>query len=1219
MAMLPRIEGKFLGGMVVKYLMTMTMNREAHNTKQQVPPYAATYRRAPEGCTPFTLWCMRSLNVVVLLIGVIWFASLVGCSLADSHQTLFHQIPSIQSGIQFTNTVTSTDSLNIYSYNNFYAGGGVALADYDGDGQLDIYLVSNQGPNRLYLNRGDFVFEDVTETAGVAGSFPWATGASVVDINADGVPDLYVANAGASRADLRRNELFVNNGDGTFTERAQEYGLADEGYSIHAVFFDYDQDGFLDVYVVNNFPAKPITAYNLEQMDRTRPYFEGGDRLYRNEGGKFVEMTAVAGMFSSEAGFSLGASAGDLNRDGCMDLYVSNDFFERDYLYINQCDGTFNESLEASFASISTTSMGGDIADLNNDGAPEIFISDMLPATTQRIKRVANFIEWEKYQEEIRLGYHRKFLRNTLHYNNADGSFSEIGRYAGVDATDWSWAGLLADFNLDGLRDIFVPNGFYKDVTDKDLLMASSRVAASGFGGPESVQNLVNMMPSTSVSNHIFENVGALRFKDRTSTWGFDTPGFSSGAAYGDLDGDGDLDIVVNNVNMEAFVYRNHATEYYPDRSWIQIELQGDTRNPHGVGAQVEAIHHGERWYVEQMPQRGFQSSVDPVLHLGLGTGVNVLDTILVRWPDGRFTIQEQTETRQRITLRKEQAFSSGPVHASGSFSEVQISDTGIPFWTNQGINTPPLLEEVTDKTDLEWRHIERPYNDFQHSPLLFHMRSTEGPPLCGTDINGDGRDDLYIGGGKGQPGILLMHELDGHLRETRQPVLEQDRESEDVDCVWVDIDGDGHSELYVASGSSEVSSGQPDLADRLYTLSEEGILQAFEHELPNTSYRYSPTGVVRPTDVDGDGDQDLFIGIRQGDVYGQPVGGMLLENDGTGRFRDVTERVIPAVRASEFRTGGITDAEWGDLNGDGSHDLVVVGEWIPLTIFLNEDGILRPVQQDEAGLSGTSGWWQAIDLADLNGDGATDIVAGNHGLNSRFRATRDEPLEMWVHDFNRDDRLDQIVTGHDVAGGPWPFAQREQLLLNFGLAPFIARSHMGLGSEELEWIFQQMPHLSPLADPFESYAQKTVYELFGAELGKATHYVAEQMQTVIAWNRQDGSFDVEPLPFRAQWAPMYAILAEDFDGDETPEIMMGGNLHAAVPQAGRYDAGYGVVLRMDSTGRFIDLPAAESGFWGEGEIRDIERLKSGEEILIAVSYSGRALDIFRPARRTQE
>jgi len=1112
------------------------------------------------------------------------FLVVSGCEyIAGGADEVFERLYQPSTNIDFSNDLSYNNSFNIFTYRNFYAGGGVAIGDVNEDGLPDLYLVANQKSNKLYLNRGDFEFEDVTEEAGVGGEMPWSTGSSMADVNGDGLLDIYVSNSGPFVERRRKNELFINNGDGTFTERAEEFGISNVGNSIHSAFFDYDNDGDLDLYVLNNYASKPIKEYNLEKNIRSTSDDRGGDKLYRNDGGEFVEVTESAGVYTSEIGFGLGVSVGDVNRDGWMDLYVSNDFFERDYFYINDGDGTFSEVLSDTLSSISTTSMGGDIADLNKDGFPEIFVTDMLPRREERIKTVADFVGWEQFQAEVKKGYHRKFARNTLQYNNGDGTFSEIGRYAGVDASGWSWGGLIADFTHDGTREIFVPNGFYRDVTNKDLLVRLNQkefMQSVLTNNRIDYEKLVQKTPSVPLPNSMFENQGSLRFEDRASEWGLGEPSFSTGSAYGDLDQDGDLDLVVNNVNDRPFVYRNQTQEQYPRRSWMKVALEGEASNTFGVGAQVEVVADGRRFYAEQMPQRGFQSSVEPRLHFGLGTGVSTVDTLMVRWPDGRTGLRTDVETNQQVTLRQEEA---NPT----SRSDYQV----LP--ADRSEESEALLKDVTGEFGFDWEHDESSHNDFERSPFLFHMRSTEGPPLCVGDVNGDDRSEVYVGGARGQAGALFVHGGGDQFKQVPQPSLEVDRDSEDTGCVFFDADGDGGDELYVASGSSEFAADSPHLADRFYQTDGEETLVRSEGALPRPAGGPTPTGTVRAGDVDGDGDPDLFVGTRltlRGDNagYGTPVGGMVLENDGTGMFREVTAQRAPELRAQKLNTPGMTDAAWGDLDGNGSLDLVVVGEWMPLTIFWNRDGQLERADLESRGLANTYGWWQSVTLADLDGDGSLDLIAGNHGMNSRFQARPECPVEMWAGDFGSDKGIEQIITTYQREEGPFPMVLRQNLI-------------------------QHLPSMKEKYPTFSDYAGETVTDVFGQKhLDRANHYRAEQMASVIGWNDGTGRFRLDSLPFRAQLAPMYGLLATDVDEQQGPEILMGGNLTAVKPQAGSYDASYGVALRGSAGRRYDEITGPESGFTVSGEVRSVRLLEREGEDLVLVARNDDAIKLFR-------
>ena len=1081
---------------------------------------------------------------------------------------LFTLMPAERTHAGFVNHLDYEKQLeqkfNIYTYRNFYNGGGVALGDVNNDGLLDIFLTANMGPNVLYLNKGDFVFEDISVKAGVTGQGQWSTGASIADVNGDGWMDIYVCNSGNVESDERHNELFINNGDGTFTERAAEYGINDDGYSTHGAFFDYDKDGDLDLYLLNN-SFKAIGSFNLEKNLRYTRDSIGGDKLFRNDGGHFTDVSKEAGILGSIIGFGLGVTVGDIDQDGWMDIYVSNDFFERDYLYLNNHDGTFKENLVNMMRCISAASMGADMADINNDHYPEIFVTDMIPQNDARLKTKTTFDSWENYKFNEANGYFHQFTRNMLHLNNCDGTFSEIGRLAGVYATDWSWGALIMDLDNDGRKDIFVANGIYQDLTDQDYIQYFSnrdRVLSIIAGKNIDYKTLIDAIPSVKISSYAFRNKGNYRFENVAHAWGLDTPSHSNGSAYGDLDNDGDLDLVVNNVNMPMFIYRNETNTLLPDHHFLKVILKGEPGNTNAIGSRITAVYKGKYVYLEQMPMRGFKSTVDYRPNLGLGN-ITVLDSLVVEWPDDRVTLLTDVQTDQILTLYQKDA----------RVMKVSLADS---FRIEHN-----LFLDMTGRRRVPFVHREDDFNDFERERLLYHMLSTEGPRLCKGDVNGDGLEDVFIGGAKGQAGALLLQQEQGAFVPVCGELFDQDRIAEDMDCAMFDADGDGDLDLYVARGGNELPSSSSALADRLYLNDGKGCFSRTAQILP--AGRYENSSCVRPMDYDGDGVTELFVGTRMKPfAYGAPVNGYLLENDGKGHFTDVTATIAPGL----LHVGMIRDMVWADIDGDGDMDMILAGDWMPLKVFLNEDGSFR---EDTAAFSPerTSGWWNCLAAGDFDNDGDIDFVAGNHGLNSRFHASPEKPVSMYVNDFDLNGSVEQIICVYE-GDTSYPLALKHDLV-------------------------GQLPGLGKKYDTYKKYKNQQITDVFPpAQLKKALHLDVYLLETSLFFNDGEGHFTRKSLPVEVQFSAVFAASVTDVNGDGNADILLGGNLYNVKPEVGRYDASYGNCLLGDGHGNFRNMPVRKTGLLLDGEIRDILPVDTKRGVLLLVARNNAPVQVFR-------
>lgn len=1063
---------------------------------------------------------------------VLLFVGLLGCE--GPEPGLFHRLDASDTGVSFENRLTESEEWNILAYEYYYNGGGVAVGDFNNDSLPDVYFTGNQVSNKLYLNKGNLQFEDITEQAGVAGrTDSWTTGVTVADVNGDGYLDMYVCYSGPLDAAKRKNQLFINNGDLTFTDQAEAYGVADAGYSTQATFLDYDRDGDLDLFVMN---------HNLRNYGRKEAKFlkntrdpDAGDKLYRNDATpettpRFTEVGEQAGIVSNPLGFGLGVAVSDLNHDGWPDLFVGNDYVEEDYVYLNQQDGTFKEVGKELMGHFSFSTMGCEIADINNDTWPDVFSVDMLPPDNERQKLLAWPDNWNVQQSMLENGFHWQNMRNMLHINQGVGQssdniarplFSEVGQLAGVSTTDWSWGGLFADLDNDGFKDLFVSNGYVRDYTNLDFIKyyADEKM---GSGGKVPLLKHLEKMPATPTHHFVFKNNGDLTFSDKVQEWGFGKSTIASGVAYADLDGDGDLDLITNNTNEAAGIYQNTTQETAP-QAYLRVEVGYSAPT---FGAKVLVYAGSQTQWQENYPTRGFESASSGPLHFGLG-GSTTVDSVRVIWPDGRSQVVSGIPANQTIHLK--------------------ISDASEGLYQYPVKDITPIFEESVSPA---FMHQEDKVVDFNRQLLLPRQYSYEGPRLAKADLNGDGREDFFVGGAAGQSGAVFIQQADGSFRVLPQPAFTEDATSEDRAAVFLDADGDGDQDLYVVSGSFDRQPFEERQEDRLYLNDGRGKLtKAPMGALPGI--RRSGSCVVA-LDMDKDGDTDLFVG-------GGPSPGefpyisesYLLINDGKGHF---TSSDLASV-------GLLTDAAVADINADGWPDLVVVGEWMPITYFLNQQGKINLTQK--VSVEGTDGLWLRIKTADLDRDGDPDFVVGNWGLNNPFRnTTAEQPLRMYANDFDRNGTIDPFVSYY-IQGMEYPLAGRD---------------------EALE---QYLPFRKKFTN-YASYAKATFGDLFSPEeIQNADKRSVSQLRSGVLLNEK-GTLTFQPLPLAAQQFPVTAISVADFDKDGHLDLLLGGNLSNVRIKIGTMDAGHGLLLQGNGRGEFSSTRINRLGVNLSGEVKDI-------------------------------
>ena len=1049
---------------------------------------------------------------------------------------LFKSVPKSETGINFANMLKESPELNIIAYEYFYNGGGVGLGDFNNDGLIDIYFSGNLQPAKLYLNKGNFKFEDITSKAGVGGKKGWKTGVSIADVNGDGFLDIYLCYSGPLDRKNRANELFINNGNLTFSEKGVSMGVADAGFSTQAVFFDYDRDGDLDLFVINhnNKSFRNFDASFVKQM--VDP--DAGDRLYRNDQNLFKDVTTQAGIISNPLGYGLGVSVSDLNNDGWPDLYVTNDYVEEDYLYINNHDGTFTEKLKEQMGHLSNFSMGCDIADINNDGWTDVFTLDMLPEDNLRQKLLYMPDNYELYNNQIKNGFGNQLMKNMLQLNNGNGSFSEIAQLSGVYCTDWSWASLFADFNNDGNKDLFISNGYGRDMTNRDFVKfyANERLKYQRDEPSENMFQMLQSIPITPIHDYIYLNNGNLKFTDVSNASGFDKPTLSNGAAYADLDNDGDLDLVINHLNAPAEIFRNMIVENGNGGNWVNVSLKGNGNNSAAIGAVVTAYTQQGIIKLENYPVHGFQSSMQGPLHIGLSSFP--LDSIVIQWPDGK----------------KETTLNIHP-NTNNNFSyPTELKDSLIP----QKIN--PIFSKSA--TNFPYKHISPEINDFKEQPLMPSMISYNGPRIAKADVNNDGLEDLFVCGAQGQEGQLFIQKIDGQFIADAQPDFAKDALSDDADAIFFDADNDGDQDLYVVSGGYNFVQGDNELQDRLY-INDKGKFYKTVNSLPKEALSGS---CVRVADIDNDGDLDIFVGSRVvPGRYPESPKSLLFINNGKGEFTNAPEALQTALDS----LGMVTDAAWIDLDNDGWKDLVVCGEWTKIHLLSNKNGKLTDLS-DQHFPDALKGWWNRLQLADMDDDGDLDLIAGNWGLNSPIKVSEEQPATMLYNDFDNNGSVDPLIC-YFIKGKSYPMASRDEM------------------TDQMVSLRQKFP-------TYAAYANTTIDNILTPDqLKSAKQLTANYFETTYFENNK-GSFQAKKLPLQANFFPVFAISTGDFDHDGKADILLAGNTDHARIKVGKMDAGYGVLLKGDGKGHFEYVPQLKSGLSVRGCTRDLIQLKGKKE-----------------------